>query len=599
MGEEWKPGRMNRRRFLGHVAVAALGVPSVVTLLAACGDDEDETGTATPAAATAPPAEATATEGGEPSPTTAAEQATEPASGVEGGDFLMGQEFEPGQPGGILVEAAFAGGTNFGSYSARNCVPQRLTFESLIEPNPFTLEPVSLLAASWEASDDAVTWTFELRENVLWHDGEPFTADDVVFSYNYLLNEELNSPFYSTLEETIETVEAIDELTVVFTAKDVRVDFLYDAGLQLLAAEHVLSGIDPADYPASPAATGEDPALVVGTGPFRFTGVVPGDNYSAERFDAYWAGTPYLDGYVAREYQSGDAAMASLLAGDTDLSWEISLSYVTEIEDAGFTLNQWRAPGFDAIVLNLDPARTDLFQDVRVRQALLYGLDREAMILAAYNGVGEVANTIVTNGSVFANPEGVTVRYTYDPEQAMALLDEAGWVTGTDGVREKNGQRLAFSLATDAGWEPYAIQATVAQENWRLIGVEVELELSEYDVVLEAAASGDFEAVLYDYPVQLSPGRWNSFTCDNLNNYMGYCNPEVDIVFEEARVSTDQARRVELFTEFQNLILTDLPILPTIGVNGIMASAPRVRNPPRMELQHNMWWAAEKIWIEQ
>jgi peptide/nickel transport system substrate-binding protein len=232
------------------------------------------------------------------------------------------------------------------------------------------------------------------------------------------------------------------------------------------------------------------------------------------------------------------------------------------------------------------------------RQALFHAVDREAMLSASYEGVGEILDAILRLPA-FANPEGITAAYPYDPEQAIALLDEAGWLVGTDGVREKDGQRLAFTLTTTSEWEPFVVDVQVLQEYWRAVGVEVELDLVEYTSLAERVAAGDYEVAHLDYYGQMTPDLTNRFACENPNNFPRYCNEEVDALLEEARVELNQERRVELYTEFQNLVLADLPILPQYFVDGYSAISPRVHNPPTMEALANNWFAAEKVWIEQ
>jgi peptide/nickel transport system substrate-binding protein len=615
---------LSRRALVGRALAVAASVPAV-TLLAACGSDDEEptataaggTGAPTPTEATAAAtatehmAEPTATgELAEPSPTsgegeptaTAEGEATQPPPGgtfVEGGDPLMGQEFEPGVPGGTFVEYGYLQSVNFTHSDTHTWYIQRLIFQGLIQPSIFDYAPVGELAEAWEISDDAMTWTFFLREGVLFHDGEPFTAEDVVVSYAYQMDESVGGGAYTPLTELIASVEQVDDYTVAFTTHDVSPDFLIRGCRRFIAAAHVISAIEPADFAASPAGTGSDPAFIIGTGPFKFREFVSEDHITVDRFDDYWGGAPYLDTYITRVVQDGQATTTALLSGDADFVWETLISSRQELEQAGLILHEWQAPGFDVIQLNLDPERTPLFQDVRVRQALMFALDREAMLQVAYEGVGTVAETIQTRGTVFENPEGVTVRYTYDPERAMALLDEAGWMVGPDGVREKDGLRFAFPLTSSSDWEPYIDQVTIAQELWRAIGIEVELNLVPYDTTWELAAERDFVALMIDAQSPLAPDRTFIYGCGSPDNFTGYCNPEVDALLAEALVELDQARRIELYTEFQNIILTELPILPTISVNGFLATNPRVRNPPNGPLLTNLWYAVEKVWIEQ
>jgi peptide/nickel transport system substrate-binding protein len=615
---------LSRRQFLQRATVLGFAIPAGTVLLAACGSDDDEpAATATgQATATSGTSEATPTEMmDEPTPTgemdeptatsgtsegtpTAEGEATTPPSGgtfYEGGDRLMGQEFEPGQPGGVFIEAFFDPPFIEPFWTSTTTVYAliRNVYEALIEPNPFTLEPVGLLAESWEVSEDAINWTFFLREGVTFHDGEAFNADDVVFSYQYQLDESLEGGRSSHLNALIAGVQAVDELSVQVTAVDVFPDFLMEAGTLLIGAEHILSGIDPAEYLTSAVVTGSDPAMVIGTGPFKFVELVPEDHVTFERFDEYWDGAPYLDQFIYRSQASSDENVTGLLAGENDFVYELGLVAVPELEAAGFIIDQWETSSFVSVVVNNDADRSPFLSDPVVRQALLFGLDREAMAISHGEGISTIAETILAPTSPFCDAEGVTVRYPYDPERAMALLDEAGWVLGDDGVREKDGVRLSFTLMSESGWAPYNTMAEIAQENWRQIGVDVTAEIIVWATMVEMAANRDFDAWLRYFPGGLVPDRTPQYGCESPDNLLGYCNPDLDALLEQARTTFDQEQRVELYTEFQNLVLTDLPVLPLIFPNGASAAAPRVHNPPRGNVPANYWFAVEKIWVEQ
>ncbi|HMM43006.1 MAG TPA: ABC transporter substrate-binding protein, partial [Thermomicrobiales bacterium] len=304
-------------RYAGLLMLIALVMPLIV----ACGGgDEDatattETTTATqPAAASSPTeAEATATEAevaaspteeAAASPTTASPVAS-PSTGagrVEGGDLTFGQTLEPvGSEGGTLIEGSISdistvmpivtdddASGDFGS----------LIFESLIAINPFTLEPVGLLAEAWESNETLDVWTLYLRDGVTWHDGEPFTANDVKFTYELHMNPDSGSSYTSDISSKIKSVDVIDDLTVQFTLNQPLVDFLADLGVYNIVAQHIWGDTPAADVKQDGGATGQDPARVVGTGPFMFKEWITGDHATAVRNDNYWNGAPALDEYI-------------------------------------------------------------------------------------------------------------------------------------------------------------------------------------------------------------------------------------------------------------------------------------------------------------
>jgi peptide/nickel transport system substrate-binding protein len=176
----------------------------------------------------------------------------------------------------------------------------------------------------------------------------------------------------------------------------------------------------------------------------------------------------------------------------------------------------------------------------------------------------------------------------------MALLDEAGWVVGADGIREKDGQRFSFTIKL-GNWPPWINAAAVVQEQWREIGVEAEVEVDDSFLY----ADGEWDAVVWDRPFGVPPSCFNAYRCDIPNNNSSYCNPEAAALVDQIMVELDEARRIELMTEWQNLVLDELPYLPLYFVVGYSATSPRVHNPTRIDFLVNMHWAVNKLWLEQ
>jgi peptide/nickel transport system substrate-binding protein len=246
----------------------------------------------------------------------------------------------------------------------------------------------------------------------------------------------------------------------------------------------------------------------------------------------------------------------------------------------------------------MDPEKTTLFQDANVRKALLYALDREAMIETIRFGYGEVAVGTMPVLSWAYNPEGIEETYPYDPELAMQLLDEAGWVVGGDGVRELDGQRLAFGMYTNAGNVVREAYLTAIQEFWAQIGVEMTPQLEPFPALVDRITTTfDFEAVLIGFSWSATPDQSAMWGCDSYGagfNFVRYCNEEVDEIAAAALSEPDQATRVELYTEMQNLILADLPMAVLDFPTAITGLNNRVHNlfPSDVNQRFNpeTWW---------
>ncbi len=411
-------------KYAGFVMLIALIVP----LVAACGSDDDDdadptnttaveqTGTEPAGTGDATPTEgeeeedATPTEEDEAaaSPTEEDEAAASPTEGEDEGtagaqtfgpfsaeDVLFGNTMEEGEQGGTFIEGSISDISTTYPIVVQDTASSDFLdsiFESLVTVDPNTLEPVGLLAESWEQNEDATVFTFYLREGVTWSDGEAFTADDVKFTYDMYMNPDTGSPRVSDFSAKIESIEVVDDLTVTFNLVETYVDFAVDIMVYDIVAEHIWADIDPAAMAQDPGATGLDPERVVGTGPFLFSEWVIEDHATAVRNDNYWNGAPYLDEYIFKFVPDQAAGVAQLQTGEIDYFEGVPESALAEFEGSeDVTIVDYPTLSFTFYGLNLDTTKTTLFQDVELRQALLYALDREAMIESIRFGYGEVA----------------------------------------------------------------------------------------------------------------------------------------------------------------------------------------------------------------
>ena len=631
-------GQLNRRQVLRRALALGLSAPIIAGLLAACGgdddddDDDDDSGAADPTATEAeeeeeeeeePTAtdeeeeeeeeEPTATEEEEeeeeeeePTATDEEEEEEEEEAGGQtwdGGDRLMGKDIEPaGSTGGVLIEGGISDISTLSPIMSNDTASsnvQNFIFEPLVEPNPDTLEAVGSLAESWSVSEDGLTWTFNLRDGVTWHDGTPFTADDVVFTYELHMTEEANSPRFSDFTSKIESVTAADESTVVFQAVQVNPDFALDLAIYGIVAKHVWEGVAPADVATDGGATGEDPSRVVGTGPFIFEEWLVEDRVTVVANPDYWDGAPHLDSYIYVNVADQATLVQQLKTGEVDYGG-VNEAAVVEFEGSDVTIFDYPTLGFTFYGTNLDAEKTTIFQDWQVRHALLHALDREAMIEAIRFGFGQVAVGTFPVLTWAFNPDGIdeSLHFPYDVDKAKSLLDEAGWTEGGDGVREKDGQTLAFTMYTNAGNTVREQYLTIMQEFWREIGVEMTPQLEPFPALVERITETfDFEAFLIGFSWSVPPDQspmWHTDSYPLGFNIVKYSNTEVDDLLTEALSELDQDRRRELYTEFQNILLQDLPMavldFPQ-GIRGVNQRAHNVfPNSPNRTFNVETWW---------
>jgi peptide/nickel transport system substrate-binding protein len=422
-----------------------------------------------------------------------------------------------------------------------------------------------------------------LREGVLFHDGEVLDANDVKVTWDLHADPAAGSYYGEYNAEVIESVEVVDDLTVAFNLLEPYQLFIQDyINYFFVGAEHILSQVSPEEQQSSPIATGEDASMVVGTGPFRFVAWVPGEALEFERFDDYWGGQPYLDGIAFKFSDSQAALSAALQTGEVDFYPDVDAGIVPELEGAPVTISTAPGTSMRTILFNLDPEMSPFFQDVRVRQALMYALDTVAMTEASEFGYPTQPVGFLPEQNVLADPEALEMTYGYDPDQAMALLDEAGWVPGADGVRENGGQRLSFRLVHTDGDPARDIRALTAQEFWRQVGVETEIIIEPFQVHQERVRDNhDFDVSLENISANAYGDLSFYFQCDaypDLGNWGRYCNEELDTLMDELNAAEDLEAKQEFVNQIQNVLLADLPRLPLNVSTEIGAINDRLHN---------------------
>jgi peptide/nickel transport system substrate-binding protein len=470
---------LSRRFLLGNTIAFGLTMPTVGAILAACGADNDEPTTTAAQPAVASPtngstADPTATTGAisttatattqvattpiaieeTPGETPAGERAIDPDS-----EIYMGFEIEPApHMGGTLVEGIQA--DLLYPYLTSSATNGWGITETLLEYQPETGELFPCLAVAWEASEDAGEWTFSLREGVVWHDGTPFTAGDVQATYEVIAQTLFGQAGTAQL---VAEVEVVDDFTIRMVLVEPLASFAdYVTGMMVLPT-HILDQVTEEDlteiFDSHATQTGSDPAVVIGTGPFKFKEIDPGSHVIVVRNDDYWAGPPYLDEIIFRNFNDQLALTTALQSGEVDTAgalWYYSARVdpgsLDDLETAGLVTESLPGDTYYFFMFNLDPDKTTMWQDKRIRQALYQAVDRQTLLEAVLFGHGQVAHGTLSPAYGF-DPAMITVRYDYDPEVAGGLLDEAGWVMGADGIREKDGEKFRFPLHT----RPYFI----------------------------------------------------------------------------------------------------------------------------------------------
>ena len=416
-----------------------------------------------------------------------------------------------------------------------------LVFERLVDLNPIDGSIVPILADSFQIASDGVTYTFHLNREATWQDGVDVTAEDVVFSYDMMLNPELEIFVQSQLDEAVDSYRLVDADTFEIVSSGPFASFLYDAVEAVpIVPMHVWKDVPAASWSSDPGSTGEDPTRVVGTGPFRFEQRdLAGGTTSFVPNTSYWNETtsqvPVIDRFVFRVLPDDAAATQALIAGEIDILNALPGPQIDAISATpGLTVTTFPTLSFNFYTLNLDPARTQLFLQREVRQALLMALDREAIVASIYSGYGIVPVGTQSPLSQAYAPDRIRTRYPFDPDQARNLLATAGWIDDDgDGIVERAGTPLAFEMIFPDGIESELL-AAYFQEAWGEIGVEMTPVIMPFEAMVAEdgpLVTHDFAAIQIGLTGSPDGGQGSLFSCDAYEagfNLARYCNEAYD-----------------------------------------------------------------------
>jgi peptide/nickel transport system substrate-binding protein len=420
------------------------------------------------------------------------------------------------------------------------------------------------LADYWEIAPDGRTYTFHLNTDAKWHDGTDISADDVQFSFDALANLEVGSAYTQSFLDAAESWRVIDEHTFEVVAREPLFTFLYDL-VTWIVPKHIWESVPVADWRTDPGATGQDPARVVGSGPWRFQEWRQGESVTLSRNDDYYGKVPYIDSYVIRIWPDQTSVINALLNGEMDAAGLEPADVETVKATEGLVVATYPTRGFSFYATNLDPEKSELFLDARVRQALLHGLDRESIVNDILLGNAEVAQGTQPVISYAYAPDRITTKYDFDPERSKELLAEAGWTDSDgDGIVDKDGQPLAFEFNYSSGSPTSDQIVAYMQDAWRAIGVEATPRALEFPALIELLTeSHDFEMALLGFNWNATFIQDSMFGCEQYEggfNFVKYCNEEVDQLNYEATRTFDEEARRELIIQATNIVNDELPV---------------------------------------
>ncbi|HLJ59620.1 MAG TPA: ABC transporter substrate-binding protein [bacterium] len=433
------------------------------------------------------------------------------------------------------------------------------------------------LALRWEVSADAKQFTFHLRKDVKFHDGTPFTAQAVKDTLEHIVNPETKSRSaitalgpYSHTE-----VKADDVVTIVF--KESNGAFLNNVATSGLA-------------PISPTAlkqygnqgVSQHP---VGTGPFKFQEWVPGSHVTIVANPDYnWApvvahhqGPPHLAEITYRIVPDASTRFNALKTGEVLVAENLAPTDVTALLHApNFTVFTASVTGMPyAIMVNVKRPPTD---DLKVRQALEFATNQEAIIEALYKGIYQPAHNIFLPGTLSYDPS-LDKMYQYNPARAKSLLDEAGWKAGPGGTRQKDGQplRLQFINIANFGFDQIS---QLLQAQWQDVGIQTDISAQSFPTVAETYNKGDHNLADFFY-YSVDPFLMRAlYACDQVAhgfNWMHYCDPQVDTLVSKGNATADPAKRIPFFRQAAKTAMEAAVVIPIYQQRAVFAASSRVQ----------------------
>lgn len=404
---------------------------------------------------------------------------------------------------------------------------------------------VPRLATGYEVSDDGLTYTVSLRKGVKWHDGEAFTADDIVFYYDY--HKRITS--VDKKKDMEETVAKVDDYTVKFVLPQPDSSFPYGLGYIALP-EHVWSKIDPSTWDQV-----SDPSALVGLGPFKFVEHKVGEYVKMERFDDYWEGKPYLDGIIFQVITDKDAAAAAFESGQVNLMTVDYAEYESLNGKEGFSFKGFSSGNMRVVLMNHNDPR---LSQLPVRTALSYLMDRDTMIRVNQVKAVPMASCF-TPADLHYNPSTADASaFEYSVEKATKVLEDNGWKLNSKGVREKDGQILEFEMLT---WISNNPSGVVVIDSCKKAGISITMKTVDTALFVDRVFGEVPEYELAYNGMTMGPTPFGYTRMYSEGAYTTYVNDGLKEKFDRAKAATKQEDAQKLISEIQEEVTKDRALL--------------------------------------
>lgn len=467
--------------------------------------------------------------------------------------IVIGLSQEPTKFQPLTTHIEVDDGVYFNLYSALWYVDENGDFQPDLAVEAPTVENGGLSA-------DGLEWKIKLRDDVKWHDGTPFTAEDVKFTLELIVNPDFNA-YRVAGHDLVTDITIVSPTEIHWRMKEPNATYTSLLAWTFIVPKHILESQDlnNPEFNSHP----------IGTGPFKWESRAAGDNITFSGYKDFHREGPYVDTLIVKYIPDLTVLYTQFQAGDIDY---IGLQGITadKYEQAknlpGRNVVLAPRSSVESIALNLGKPQ---FKDKAVRQALYMAMDKEAIIEAIYYGLPTPTESYLPSASWAFNPD--LPKQTYDPDAANALLDEAGWARGGDGVREKDGVRLEFTNSTTAGNQIREQAQQVLQQNWLDIGAKMTIEnLPPAVMWADYWLQSKFDSAMVGINFMVGPdpdsteylaSRASIALGGSGANTTQFSVPEVDELLEQGVREFDIAKRKAIYQRIQEITRDELPYL--------------------------------------
>ncbi len=431
-----------------------------------------------------------------------------------------------------------------------------LVYQGLVKYDT-DLSLIGDLARSWDITDDGLSITFHLREDVQWEDGTPFTAEDVLYGFNTICDPATPTAYAGDYLQ-VKKAEVLDSHTFKVTYDKPFAPALGSWGNIVVLPRHLLE-----EKKITESSLSRKP---IGLGPFTFRTWAPGEKIVLDANPTYYDGRPYLNQYIIRFIPDQGTMFLELQSGAIDYMPLTPMQYTRQTQTDYFknNYNKYKYPSFTYTYLGFN-LKHPWFQDKRVRQAIAHAVNKQELIDGVLLGLGREATGPFVPGTWPYNPD--VQKHPFNPDRARSLLAEAGWTdTDGDGVLDRDGRPFEFTIHTNMGNPLRLKTATIIQ--WRLekIGIKIDIRVLEWATFLnEFLDKRRFHAVIMGWGIGLDPDQYDiwhsSKTAERELNFITYKNQEVDELLEKGRRIFDIKKRKKIYNRFQEILAEEVPYI--------------------------------------